>query len=283
AARHAGTDTLLAGIAQGNLYPEIVRATALEYLAAGDNQVATFSIRKALKDPEPIVRYSAVLHFSAATQADLISALSPLIRDSVRSVRLEAAGKLLSADRSLLDDSVRPLLDSAIDERERVLKYSADFPAGRFNLGHFYELRHDSVRAEANYKEAIVLDSLFYPAKVNLAYLYYSEGRLSEAERLFLDLTRNHSEYEDGYFDLGLLYVEQGRISEAITQLESASRLHPGSKVSYNLALLYLRAGEPGKSERVLLDAILQDQRDFRLLYALCHLYIEAAGTLKNR
>ena len=91
------------------------------------------------------------------------------------------------------------------------MEYVADFPTGRYNLGNFYSKRKEFSRAEENYREAIDIDNLFYPAKVNLAILYYQQGKAEPAERLFRDLIANHSDLTEGYYYLALLYGEQKR------------------------------------------------------------------------
>ena len=52
---------------------------------------------------------------------------------------------------------------------------------------------------QKNYMEAIAIDNLFYPSKVNLVILYYSFGQSNEASALFNDLISKHPEIIDGY------------------------------------------------------------------------------------
>ena len=52
-----------------------------------------------------------------------------------------------------------------LDEYRTSQEYVADFPAGRYNLGNYYSKLNDLPKAEENYREAIAIDNLFYPAK----------------------------------------------------------------------------------------------------------------------
>ncbi len=70
--------------------------------------------------------------------------------------------------------------------------------------------------------------------------LYYNQGKLEEAEKLFIDLIKNHSEYTQGEYYLGLLYAEQKRYKEAAEVLEkAASRADVNPRIFYNLGLIY--------------------------------------------
>ncbi|MEI6901179.1 MAG: tetratricopeptide repeat protein, partial [Bacteroidota bacterium] len=149
-------------------------------------------------------------------------------------------------------------------------EYVADFPTGRYNLGNYYSKLNDFTRAEENYKEAIVIDNLFYPAKINLAILYYQEGKVDPAEELFLDLIKNHPEAQDGYYYLALLYGEQKKYPEAISLLETAStKSNRNPRVFYNLGLLYQMTNQYTKCENSFLKGLQLEPCNFDLLYAM--------------
>jgi predicted CXXCH cytochrome family protein len=281
AALKEGTDTSLAQLIGNDLYPEIVRATAIEYLAAYQDTTIPGVLRKSLHDPDPLIRYSALRHYNANDPGNLLAAVVPALNDPVKAVRLEAANKLSILKKEQFIESQLRSLQSAQREYEAAMLYVADFPTGRFNLGRYYETTGDVRRALENYEESIAIDSLFYPAKVNLAFLFYNSGNLERAEALFIDLAEHHPEYPDANYNLGLLYGEQGRNEEAIARLEAAAVAQANSSVYYNLALMYQHVGEFGKAESTLLKAGEKDPGNFKLLYALCDFYIKRGNKME--
>jgi tetratricopeptide (TPR) repeat protein len=118
------------------------------------------------------------------------------------------------------------------------------------------------------------MDNQFYPAKSNLALLYYSQGNFSEAEKLFLDLVKNNKEYTEGYYYLGLLYAEQKMYKESANFLEKALlQKNPNNRTYYNLGLVYQYLNENKKAESILLKGNELIPNNFDLLFALADYY----------
>jgi tetratricopeptide (TPR) repeat protein len=155
---------------------------------------------------------------------------------------------------------------------------------GRYNLGNYYSKTKDIARAEENYLEAIALDNLLYPAKINLALIYYQQGKTGPAEKLFIDMVANHPEVMDGYYYLALLYGEQKRYAEAIGLLETA-KIMPGvnPRIFYNLGLLYRMTGQDDKGEATLIAGLKQDSCNFDILYALFTFYMQKNDRAKAK
>ena len=228
------------------------------------------NVHDALNDIEPIVRLEAIDAFTANDAQDFINSLFPLLNDPVKVVRIQAANKISNFGKEELTETQVKVLEQVLKEYLETLKYSADFPAGRFNLGNYYSNERDFHSAELNYKKAIEFDSLFYPAKSNLAMLYYNNGKLKEAESLFLDLINNHSEYTDGNYFLGLLYAEQNRFKDAAERLEiAATKTENNTRIYYNLGLIYQQLNDISKAESSLLKGYTNSPNDFDIIYAL--------------
>ena len=285
----ASADSALLRMINSNLYPEIIRATAIVYLSAYQNPNAQDAIRKALNNPDPLLRHAAVENYTPADSSGLFSGLAPLLNDPIKSVRIEAANRLSTFSRQAFNEIQYRAFQKSLDEYKKSLEYLADFPSGRYNLGNYYSKLNDFVKAEENFKEAIAIDNLFYPAKTNLAMIYYKQGKTDLASALFQDLITNHPESTDGYYYLALLYGEQQRYSEAIALLETAST-KPGanSRILYNLGLIYQMTNQNIKSETALEKGLQMDPGNFDLLYALFVLQMKqnnnskAAGYLEQ-
>ena len=263
-------DSNLVKLINNVLYPEIVRATALQYLSVYQNKAADITIRTMLGDPEPIIRETAVNAFHSKEQTDFVQTLAPLLNDPIKMVRITAASRLSILPEESFTGAQFQTLSSVLNEYLITLEYTADFPSGKYNLGNFYSNKGNFAKAEKFYRTAIKKDSLFFPAKSNLALLYYNQGKLKEAENLFLDLIRNHEEYTQGEYYLGLLYAEQKRYNEAADILEKATQRPPvNPRIYYNLGLIYQFLNEQKKAEISLHKAYSVSPDEFDIIYAL--------------
>ena len=282
AAIKPGADSGLLRMISSNLYPEIIRATAIEYLSAYPGTKAQDAVKKAVNDPDPLLRYTAVENYYTTDSAELFLLLSPLLNDPVKSVRMEAAYRLATFRETVFNEIQLPLFRKGLDEYKKSQEYVADFPTGRYNLGNYYSRKHDLTKAEENYREALAIDNLFAPAKVNLAIIYYQQDKQDAAEKLFRDLVDNHPEITDGYYYLALLYGEQKKYTEAIALLEKAST-KPGSnpRIWYNLGLLYQMVNQNEKCEAALVKGLRLDPCNFDLLYALFAFHMKQGNRLK--
>jgi len=269
-------DTSLMHLIKNDLYPEIVRATAIQYLSAYQSKELNELIKSMLGNPEPIVRESAVNAFQENNIMDLISTLSPILDDPIKIVRYAAANRLFELDNSFFSDSLYKKISKVMDEYLNSIIYTSDFPTGRFNLANYYSRKGDMIKAEKYYKDAIRMDDQFYPAKSNLALLYYSQGNLQNAELLFKDLIENNEEYSEGYYYLGLLYAEQKKYQEAANHLEKAlTQKNPNPRVYYNLGLVYQYLNENQKAEKVLLAGSKLVPNNFDIIFALANYYLK--------
>lgn len=277
-----GADSGLLRIINSNLYPEIIRATAIRYLSGYPGIRAQEAVRKTLNDPDPLLRYTAVENYQASDSAVLMKIIAPLLNDPVKSVRMEAAYRLSTHPKNAFNEHQVLLFDKALGEYLHAQEYVADFPTGRYNLGNFYTKTKDLAKAEENYREAITIDNLLFPAKINLAILYYQQGKLPQAENLLHDLVKNHPELTEGYYYLALLYGEQKKYQEAITLLETASTLQQASpRIFYNLGLLYQMTGQNTKCEAAFVKGLKTDPCNYDLLYALFAFYVNKDDRVK--
>jgi predicted CXXCH cytochrome family protein len=269
AAGRAGADSGLLRIINSNLYPEIIRATAIGYLSIYQSVKAQNAMRRSLNDPDPLLRHSAVEYLNADS-ASLFKSLVPLLNDPAKSVRTETANRLMTYNKNAFNEIQYQYFEKAIAEYKKSLEYTTDFAPGRHNLGNYYSRLHDEARAEDNYREALAIDNLFYPSKVNLGLLYYRQGRTNEAEKMFRNLVTNHPDIADGYYYLALLYSEQNKNQEAIGLLETAAT-KPGAdaRIFYNLGLLYQMNAQNAACETILMKGLNVDPGNFNILYAL--------------
>jgi Tfp pilus assembly protein PilF len=195
---------------------------------------------------------------------------------------MEAANRLATFRNEAFNEIQYRLFLKGLDEYQKSQEYVADFPTGSYNLGNFYSRRMDFAKAEENYMEALAIDNLFYPAKINLALIYYRQGKAEPAEKLFRDLVTNHPDIVDGYYYLALLYGEQKNYPAAISLLEIAStKPNSNPRIFYNLGLLYQMTGQNEKCEATLVKGLNQDPCNYDLLYALFAFHLKENNRAK--
>jgi len=91
---------------------------------------------------------------------------------------------------------------------------------------------------------------------MNLAQLYYSQGKLNDAEQLYRAVVAMEPEASDAHYSLGLLVAEQGDYRQAAVSLRNAATSGNNPRAWYNLAVLYQQSGESLESEKAYLKAL---------------------------
>ncbi|MGH7571591.1 MAG: multiheme c-type cytochrome [Gemmatimonadota bacterium] len=114
-----------------------VRASALARLAKWPEAIPAALIEDALADPEPLIRFGAVLSTEAMEPSRRLGLASPALGDSVEGVRQEAARILAPVPDSLLTSDQRRLFDRAAAEYVDGLMANADRPWALLELAAF--------------------------------------------------------------------------------------------------------------------------------------------------
>jgi predicted CXXCH cytochrome family protein len=270
AGRHAkpGAVSGLIRLVEDASQPAIVRATALDLLSRYPGRSPLTALQNGLRDPDPLVRRAAVAGQERLAPAERIAALSPMLNDPVRAVRIEAA-RLLAPAVATLDGKSRKGFDQALVEFEAVQTENADRPEALANLGNLYMRRGAADRAEAAYRKAIALDPRFVPATVNLADLYRSGGRDADAERALRDGLRIVPDAAALHEALGLALVRQKKKREALAEFAAAAKAAPEDpRQTYIYAVALHNSGRAPEAIR-LLEAAARRHGDRDVLLAL--------------
>jgi tetratricopeptide (TPR) repeat protein len=268
-------EPILLGMATDPLYSSIVRATALEYLAAFPSDSATEVFRISLQDEEPLIRYTALSSASAPTPEQYVELVSPLLFDPVKAVRVEAASQLAGAPTQMLQDYQQAQLDSALAEYESAMREGLDFAASAHNLGNLYAAQGDPFQAEYFYREALLIDDLFIPAKSNLAVILNGQGRNAEAEVLLGEILEADPDLYDVAYSMGLLLAEMGRMEEAVDYLRrAAGGLPDQGRVHYNFGLALQEVGRTTEAEGPLTRAVELEPENYDFVFGLADHYV---------
>ena len=164
-----------------------------------------------------------------------------LLQDDVRAVRTEAARVLSSVSDSFFSDSQRSRFEEVYEELKTRYTSNLDRAESHLSLGILAENQSDFIEAEKHYRNAIIRDDLFVPARMNLATMLSGQGRSKEAEKLLRDALRIQPSWGQIHYSLGLLLAEDsGRLPEAIRSLERAAGYWPENpRVTFNLGIAY--------------------------------------------
>jgi predicted CXXCH cytochrome family protein len=259
---------LLKIINNNNAAP-LVKASAVHYLVHFPSPETQQTNRDLLKDPSALVRKEAVRNFRPANSDDLRTTLVPLLNDPTMMVRMEAANRLSALPYSAFDTVSLQKLQTSTREYINAMEYSADFATSRHNLGNLYSMLGQDEKAIENYREAIRIDNLFYPSKVNLAMLYNKVGNNREAESLLQEVVDEYPEMGDIYYSLGLLQAEMGKYDQSVQNLQTASGLIPlQARVWFNLFKLLDFKQSPAKAAEALNKSLELEPRNLEFLYA---------------
>ena len=266
----------LVDLARNEEQPAIVRATALQYLAPyGPDGVPR--VPEVFEDPEPLVRMAATAGFGALPHAERSRHGARLLRDPVRSVRVEAAREI-APHATTLGGEGRAAFATARAEYEAAATARPDNPVAHYNLGNFRTATGEYHRAVRDYRMSLSLDPSFLPASMNLAVLLSQLGRNAEAETTLRSAVTIDSDAGDAQHSLGLLLAEQGQLEEALRHLERAAELLPqNARIHYNHGLALQRLDRRGEAEAPLrrADSLEPDTPEF--LNALAILYSQQA------
>jgi len=268
----------LVALADDRAQPAIVRATALELLGRYPGRSSLAALQRGLGDGDPLVRRAAVTGQEGLPPAQRVALLAPLLDDSVRAVRIEAA-RVLAPAASSLSAPQRRSFDFAIAEFEATLAENADTPQALVNLGNLAADRGEAARAEDGYRRAIALDAGFVPAYVNLADLYRDTRRDAQAERTLRAGLRSAPTAAALHEALGLALVRRGSKREALAEFAAAAKAAPQeSRYAFIYAVALVDAGRRPEAMR-LLEAAAQRQANRDVLLALAS-YKEEAGDM---
>lgn len=251
-----GADDMLAKLVADRSQPAIVRATAIERIRNFTPQ-AFAVIRDGLTDVSPLVRRAAVHVLAAIDPRSRAGLLAPLLDDTVRSVRLEAAVALAGVPEDLIPRSSRDARVRATAEFVAAQELDGDRPEGHLALANLYAAQQDFARAEAELQRALAIDQTFVPAVVNLADLYRLLGRDRDAEQQLRIALERAPQDPALLHALGLTLVRQRRLDEALAPLGAAARLgHDNPRLGYVYAVALHDVGQREDALREL-EAVL--------------------------
>ena len=272
--------------------PDIVRASALHLLRGYASIEATAAARAALRDTSPLVRTVAIRNLERRLQpAELWPLLLPLVEDTVRNVRMEAARVLavFVGSRAAAQTDADSTFWNALSEYREGQMALSDQPAAHVNVALTYEGLGRLEEAAQAYQSALNLDTSFVPAHLNLAMLLnrrrtelpvsssLGDSLYRATEASLRRAVAVNPDLADAHYTLGLLLAEDpDRLEEAATHLERAASLDVDNpRIQFNAGLAQQQLGRADRAERLLLAAHALDPQADDYLNALSIFYAQ--------
>lgn len=230
---------LLKSIIGNDLYPEIIRATAMQYVGGYFPDSAASILMNYLHNMNELLRFSA-LRYLELNSLELLDEMLPLLYDEVKAIRIECASKFVAIPVDQIPEKYKPVLKKVNEEYHESLKYNADFPTGKYSLANYYYNNQQYKEAEKFYTKALKQDSALHQIKINLAYLYNTTGKPDKAALLFEGYLKYYPNDGEVMYSFGLLLSELKQYDKSLTYLLKAFENQPNNaRIAYNIANMY--------------------------------------------
>jgi Flp pilus assembly protein TadD len=201
----------------------------------------------------------------------------PLLRDPIRTVRLEVVSGLVDVPRNLYTPDQLATLDQVIAEYRQSQTFNADRAEAHLNLGTLDARLGEPDAAEAEYRIAIQFQPSFIPAYINLADLYRQQGREDRVVQTLREALQVAAADAAVHHALGLSLVRQQQLHDAIPELAKAAQLSPdASRYAYVYGVALHESGRVQRALQILTEAQQRHPADRDILVALVEYHRQA-------
>ncbi len=274
---NANSETHLTKLIGDTAVPNIIKATAINYLGSITTQSSLQILLNGLNNKDALIRYEALrslMHF--ATNIQDKNKIAELLNDKVRSVRIAAADLIGLMGENQLPQEYLATYQNAKGELEKHLLYQADFAHGNIPVADYYARNKNYAAAEKFYKRTLQKDSLANLARLNLSVAYNAEGKNEEALSILKMAVKTDPKNDQAWYNLALLYNEMKDNKNAVAAFDKAIQLRSNNiRLYYNYGLLLQQNGNVVKAINVLQQGLKQNPSDESLNYAMAYVYMQ--------
>ena len=278
------SETHLIKLLNDTSVPDMIKAASANYLGSVVTNNSLYALQNCLNQQDANIRYRAVRSLANFPPQQWLYAAAPMLRDSVRAVRIAAADLfLIIPEKQIPPDYYKDFI-KAKSELESYSLYQADFAVGNVLIGDYYLKQNDFNNAEKYYRRGLRKDSLMNYARLNLSVAYNLSKQNEEALRVLQDAIKIDPKNERTYYNMALLYNEMGRQTEAAGSFAKAVELKSTNpRLYYNYALLLQQQGKNKLAADMYSKGLAISPEDAQLNYALALLYLQSGETEKAR
>jgi tetratricopeptide (TPR) repeat protein len=282
AAAHSGAGNAgLNDVVADRTLPGIVRATAFATMSAPPGEAEATSIEGGLGDPDPLVRMAAIGTAQILPPETQLQLLAPLLKDPIRSVRIEAARVLAPLQEYISTNA--GFTAAANDFRDSQLAV-ASRPEAHVALGDFESSMGNPDKAIEHYSFALAMDPEYAYSRLNYADALRRFGDEQGAEKMLHDGLEMDAANADLRHSLGLLLVRTERSDEGLEELRKAAQLAPdNARYAYVAGIALHSLGQTDGALRLLTDAHEQFVGDFDIAWALATMLRDSGDTAGAR
>jgi tetratricopeptide (TPR) repeat protein len=276
-ARSGAANPELNAVAGNKELPGIVRASAISRLSGPASQSDAESIHIALQDADALIRMAAIRSARMLPPEALLKVVPPLLKDPVRSVRIEAALALSGIYEYLSGNS--DFLAAANEYRAALLAV-ASRPEAHISLGDFEASLGNPDQATKHYAKGLSMDPTLAASRLNYADARRRFGDEAGAEELLRDGLALDDTSADLHHSLGLLLVRTERSDEGLSELRQAAQLAPeNQRFAYVEGIALNSLGQTDAALIVMQQAHLRFAGDFDIAWALATLLRDHGDT----
>ncbi len=272
----------LIALATDTALPAMIRSTAFSYLENYQDPSLFPAIKKGLQDPDPLIRFGALLGSINLADEEKNMLYQPLLWDSVRLVRAQAARRIPAGSVVGMSNKMKELYDLALNEYLAIETTNADHPFAWLNMGNYFLQAGDIAEAEQAYRRAIPIEPALPQSYINLADLYRRTDQDARGKEVLTEALENIPGSAAVHHSLGLLLVRQGQTADGIDHLKLAAELEPeNGRFTYVYGVALYSTGNHREAIHFLEEARKHNPFDRDILYGLVSYYGEM-GQLKE-
>ncbi|MDO6444154.1 cytochrome c3 family protein [Colwellia sp. 1_MG-2023] len=200
----------------------IHRASALSLLPFSTQSISIDNLKPYLTHQEALLRLSATQVSSLLSPNEREQHVAPLLKDTLKAIRVAAARSLLSREISPVNQS---FFERALNELFVANETSNWRGEGRVNQAILALEVNDILGAEKLLKEAIEIEPYFDAGYINLADLYRSQQRTVLVNSVLKKGLENVPLSGGINYSFGLHLVRQKKLSQAVDYFNKAMQL----------------------------------------------------------
>lgn len=258
--------------------PDIAKASVTGYLGEYPSRQTLMTVMQKLRSSDVDSRRQALQALQGFPLEHTIAQIYAMLNDPVKIVRIYAARILAAVPRGSLEAAQKELIDKVTEEYRQSLLFSADRPEAQLSLAQLYRDLGQPEKAEAAFKQALILQPQFIPAYINYANFLQQQHKEQAAFKI-LQLGLKINQAAALYHSLGLWYVRNKDKVKGIKELQTAAQLEPDTVTYQYVHAVAVAETQPRQAINILESALQKHTGNMELLMALASYYNQLGDT----